>query len=556
MSFRLARAASAVLLLLALVPVLAMPSAVADDGHVSYTLPVDGPVVDGWRPPTTPYGPGNRGIDLGTQPGEMVRAAADGTVTFAGRIGSWWHVVVLHADGIRTSYSFLASVEVRRGERVAQGDVVGVAGTTVHFGARAGNEYIDPTVLLGGGPPKVHLVPVDGQRPLTEVQERRSLLDGLRGLARLPTGAALGAGAQTLVGLVADAGWRVVEPALLHTEAELRRYEEGARAAAHALNVPGWYTASQVRAERIVRAQAACTPADAPLPPAPARRIVVLVGGLSSSSASTDGIGAVDTAALGYAPGDVVRFSYTGGQATPGLDGIPVNPYTSADTYGDLGAAGDRLHQLLVDVSRTHPGVAVDIIAHSPGGLVARAALNGIDAWRPDMPVIADVVTLATPHHGSPWATANAVLGVTGDGPAIQAAVAELGVPADSIAVQQLSSASRFIAGLNKRSMPAGTHFTSIAGSGDLVVGASRSAVAGATNVLVDIRGIDAHQKLPGDPVALREMQLATRGAGPTCRGLSSDLRLAWAIETVGQNPVLVARVRDAIDHLGPKVPS
>src|SRR3954452_8063066 len=147
---------------------------------VSYVPPIDGPVVDGFRPPVSAYGAGNRGVDYATQPGDVVRAAADGTVVFAGRIGSASHVVVLHADGIRTSYSFLEDTSVRRGDRVAQGDVVGTARESVHFGARAGEEYLDLTVLFGGAPPQVHLVPADQRHPLHEWQERRDLLDHLR----------------------------------------------------------------------------------------------------------------------------------------------------------------------------------------------------------------------------------------------------------------------------------------------------------------------------------------------------------------------------------------
>src|SRR5688572_26565201 len=147
---------------------------------VSYVPPADEPVVDGFRPPTSSYGAGNRGLDYATDAGEVIHAAADGTVVFAGRIGAASHVVVLHDDGIRTSYSFLADTAVGRGDRVAQGDAVGTAAGPVHFGARVGDEYLDPTLLFGGGPPRVHLVPADQRHPLHEWEERRDLLDVLR----------------------------------------------------------------------------------------------------------------------------------------------------------------------------------------------------------------------------------------------------------------------------------------------------------------------------------------------------------------------------------------
>ncbi|MDQ3643810.1 MAG: M23 family metallopeptidase, partial [Actinomycetota bacterium] len=88
---------------------------------VRHQPPVEAPVVDHFRPPTTPYGPGNRGIDYATGEGNPVRASADGEVVFAGAVAGSLHVVILHDDGIRTSYSFLATIGVRRGQRVSTG---------------------------------------------------------------------------------------------------------------------------------------------------------------------------------------------------------------------------------------------------------------------------------------------------------------------------------------------------------------------------------------------------------------------------------------------------
>ena len=57
-----------------------------------------------------------------------MRAANAGEVTFAGSVAGSLHVVVAHGGGLRTSSSFLATITVRRGQRVARGDVVGTAG--------------------------------------------------------------------------------------------------------------------------------------------------------------------------------------------------------------------------------------------------------------------------------------------------------------------------------------------------------------------------------------------------------------------------------------------
>lgn len=137
------------------------------EATVTYQPPVDAPVTDPFRPPLTPYGPGNRGIDHATEPGTSVGAAADGIVVFAGAVAGGLHVTVLHADGIRTTYSYLALIRVRERQALRRGDVVGVTGATLHIGARRGDTYIDPASLWGRstGPPVVHLVPLDGFEP-------------------------------------------------------------------------------------------------------------------------------------------------------------------------------------------------------------------------------------------------------------------------------------------------------------------------------------------------------------------------------------------------------
>src|SRR5947209_14047512 len=119
---RIAVPALGVLALLVVAVARAAPAVGASSG---YRPPVAAPVADPFRPPSNAYGPGNRGVDYATAPSTEVQAAADGEVVFAGQVGGTLHVVVLHGDGIRTSYSFLSSIRVQRGDRVARGQVVG-----------------------------------------------------------------------------------------------------------------------------------------------------------------------------------------------------------------------------------------------------------------------------------------------------------------------------------------------------------------------------------------------------------------------------------------------
>lgn len=128
---------------------------------VIYREPVKGVVADPFRPPANPYGPGNRGWEYQTEPGSDVRAAAPGTVTFAGQVGGSLNVVILHDDGVRTTLSKLASIDaaISKGVSVREGQVVGKAKAETYFGARCGNVYIDPARLFDL---RVYLVPEGG----------------------------------------------------------------------------------------------------------------------------------------------------------------------------------------------------------------------------------------------------------------------------------------------------------------------------------------------------------------------------------------------------------
>ena len=142
-----------------------VPAASAD----AWMRPVDGPVVKGFEQPITPYGPGHLGVHFAVAPNTPVRAAGAGTVTFAGVVAGAMHVVVQHANGWRTSYSFLATRAVVRGDAVTPGQILGTTGgrapghggDVLHFGLRIGDAYVDPMRLFAasGLSGRVHLAP-------------------------------------------------------------------------------------------------------------------------------------------------------------------------------------------------------------------------------------------------------------------------------------------------------------------------------------------------------------------------------------------------------------
>jgi murein DD-endopeptidase MepM/ murein hydrolase activator NlpD len=124
----------------------------------SYVAPVVGPlrVLRPFQPSPTPYSAGHRGVDLGIPLHADVLAAGDGRVTFAGMVAGRGVVVIEHPDGIRTEYepvrAFVAAGQaVARGQPIAQ--VSGQHGSCppgqcLHWGARRGDVYFDPLLLL------------------------------------------------------------------------------------------------------------------------------------------------------------------------------------------------------------------------------------------------------------------------------------------------------------------------------------------------------------------------------------------------------------------------
>ena len=124
--------------------------------------PVSAPVSDPFRLPEGPYGPGNRGIEYDSEPGEAVAAAAAGEVVFAGSVAGSLHVTVDHGGGLVSSYSYLERIAVPVGARVAQGDPIGAASERLHFGVRVDGAYVDPASLSAVGTVvTVRLVPLD-----------------------------------------------------------------------------------------------------------------------------------------------------------------------------------------------------------------------------------------------------------------------------------------------------------------------------------------------------------------------------------------------------------
>ena len=476
-------------------------SAEATPAPTLYQPPVDAPLRDTFRPPATPYGPGNRGIDYATTEGQPVRAAADGEVVFAGRIGASSHVTVLHGDGVRTSYSFVDAPVVRRGDHVTRGQVVATSTADgLHFGARAGDAYVDPLVLLGQVSDRQRQAWLvddpDPTVPLSEAEERNLLVEALRGVARRVT--ATVEQKIDLARILADDALDLAVPMSVHLALAAHRW----------------------RLEQAAQPPRCSAPTVTTTPPAHRpRRVVVLVGGLGSATGDAAVLD-VDTAALGYAPKDVHQFNYVDGDS---------KPYGPADTQGDIGRQGARLAADIAALQRASPSTPVDVIAHSQGGLVARAAITTHHA------APATVVTLGTPHQGADLATAGAGLDATASGgllldAATLATRPAAGVDLNSTSIRQMSETSDFLASLPEEGWDPGiTHVVAVAARRDPIVPNHQAALHSddAYRTVVSPYGgdsLDAHSRLPGSPEATREIALALDRRPPTCRTLEEAL--------------------------------
>ena len=153
-----------------LVHAAAPPASGADAERWAWPLRPQAEVVRSFEPPAGTYAAGHRGVDLAGTVGTQVMSVADGVVRFAGMVAGKGVVVVDHGAE-RSTYQPVAA-SVGRGETVAAGEVIGrlqLGGShcwpeaCLHLGRVAGELYLDPLALLGGGP--VRLLPLDAPLP-------------------------------------------------------------------------------------------------------------------------------------------------------------------------------------------------------------------------------------------------------------------------------------------------------------------------------------------------------------------------------------------------------
>ena len=491
--------------------------------------PTSAEVLDPFRPPDGPYGPGNRGIEYDTSVGDPITAAGSGTVVFAGPVAGALHITVDHGAGVKSSYSFVGVILVERGDTVQIGEHVAVAAQGFHFGTRVDGVYVDPAMLLGVRVVEVELV--EGSYPertqqfddLVERSERLHFLD-------------MGGAPPTRGGLFSTA----------------------LRAGLSALGIDAFDLVDYVDPAVVMTAlgdfiepldDRDCSPESVIVTPPAERRIALVIDGLNSSSAHAGTMSTLDLADHGYVAPDVLRFSYAGGIVPPAAPGwssaLETSDYDGPDTFVGVAPIADALSQLLADIALVQPGVPIDIYAHSLGGLVTRLSLGEIDSRAIPIGV---VVTFSSPHQGTPSADILDAVGKRNLGPGALGVVELVGARGffDAQVIDDLSTGG-YAAQFADVAFPEDIHAVTIGARSDVVVPANTAWALGAHHVVLDGGSpFTAHSDVVGLDAASREVALALAAAPPACEGLINRF-FDWAVPSVIDASVQgVAAVLDA----------
>jgi peptidase M23-like protein/palmitoyl protein thioesterase len=470
------------------------PSApVADLARPWLIPPLDAPIVARFDAPEGPYGGGHRGIDYDAPDGSPVRAAADGRILFAGFVPGGHAVTIEHGGGMETTYSLLADTDVAEGDFVTQGHWVGTV--RLAHGGRDGGLHFGVKVEGAYVDPEDYLGPLDVSDAIHLVT-----LDDEE-VNPLPPQA---------VDLLRDRLYELQE----------RGVDIGCRLAAP-LNG---------------------------LPSPPNDNAVVVLAGISSKTAgdASSAVFAIPRR-LGYAPQAIYRYSYRG------VDGPRHHqPYGREDTYEGIATSAGKLTALMLRIAEDHPEAGVDIVAHSQGGLVARAYLQrAARAWRAGLPRVEHLVTFATPHEGTEAAAlgrrlSDASLGghLVAEGAGL---LSERGVPIpapDAPALRDMERGSNLVRSLASQDVLFGTRVMSLVMARDPLVPAHRALYDGSRGAVVGgdswFRG---HSEVLGSEVALALAHHFLRDGGPTCDEA-----------TASGEPPLTARAIEAFQRFGPSI--
>jgi murein DD-endopeptidase MepM/ murein hydrolase activator NlpD len=122
------------------------PSIIPSQGYMSrgYGMKYD---------PFTGYKRFHGGLDISNKTGTPVYATADGVVSFSGNTGGdlGRMVTINHGYGYKSRYGHLSKLEVKRGQKVSRGDLIGLMGSTgystgphLHYEVMVNDKRVNP----------------------------------------------------------------------------------------------------------------------------------------------------------------------------------------------------------------------------------------------------------------------------------------------------------------------------------------------------------------------------------------------------------------------------
>ena len=126
---------------------------------IGLSKPLSGIITSRFGGRKSPGGIGStnhKGLDIASKAGTTIKAAASGTVKFAGYKGSLGNLVIIdHGNGIQTYYGHSSKIYVKKGQQVNVGDKIAAVGSTgaatgphLHFEIHINGKIVNPQNYL------------------------------------------------------------------------------------------------------------------------------------------------------------------------------------------------------------------------------------------------------------------------------------------------------------------------------------------------------------------------------------------------------------------------
>ena len=120
---------------------------------ITLTEPVSGTITSRFGSNESIRNHTHAGLDIAAPKGTAIKAAASGTVTYAGNAGDGYgnYVIISHGNGVTTVYAHCSSLLVSAGQTVSKGEVIAKVGSTgnstgnhLHFEVRVNGVAYNP----------------------------------------------------------------------------------------------------------------------------------------------------------------------------------------------------------------------------------------------------------------------------------------------------------------------------------------------------------------------------------------------------------------------------